>query len=79
MVQPIHKTLKAHEFAVNPYGRCIVNIIIDRNQCTVYWYFDDNKLLHFDEEVNTKIIDTTSKHVDELTVQEVKTQNTVNG
>ena len=62
------KTLKCHGFDFNKYDRCTANIIIDGKQCTIDWYFYDNKVLHFDDEVNTKIIETMTKYWDELTV-----------
>ena len=51
------KTFKSHELALNTYDRSIKNSIIDGNNCTIYWYVDNNKLLHFDGDINTKIID----------------------
>ena len=56
-------TLKSHGFAFNPYDVCIANSTINGKQCTISWYVDDNKVLHIDEEVNTKIIETISEHV----------------
>ena len=38
------------------------------NNCTIAWYYYDNKVLHIDEEVNTKIIETIAEHFGELTV-----------
>ena len=45
------------------YDRCMVNNIIDGNQCTIYWYVDDNKVLHIDEEVDTKIVETIAENL----------------
>ena len=55
------KYFKYHGFTVNPYYICTPNSIIDGKQCTIAWYVDDNKLLHIDEEMNLKIIETISQ------------------
>ena len=33
-------------FGINPYDKCIANKTINGNQCTIGWYFDDNKISH---------------------------------
>jgi hypothetical protein len=38
-------------FTVNPYDRCVVNKIIDGEQCTIIWHVDDLKLSHAKQEV----------------------------
>ena len=53
---------------VNPYDRCIENSIIDGKQCTIAWYFNDNKVLHIDENLITRIIEAIVEHFGELTV-----------
>ena len=68
MVRTIQKNLKYHGLTVNPYDRCIAKIIIYGNQCTIAYYVDYNKVLHIDEEVNNKIIDTLDKHFGKITV-----------
>ena len=62
------KTLKSQGFLINPYDRCIENSTIEDKQCTIEWYVDYNKASHVDEEVNTKVIETISKHFGNLTV-----------
>ena len=47
---------------VNTYGICIENITIGGDQCKIYWYVDDNKALHVDEDMNTRIIETIDEH-----------------
>ena len=37
-------------------------------QCTIYWYVDNNKVLHVNEDMNTRIIDKIDEHFGELTV-----------
>ncbi len=38
-------------FTVNPHNRCVVNKMIDREQCTIIWHVDDLKLSHIKQEV----------------------------
>ena len=38
----------------------------------ISWYVDDKKVLHTDEEVNKKLIDTIAKHFGEITVSRGK-------
>ena len=66
------KTLKAQGFLINPYHRCIANSNIQENLCTIVWYVDDNKVSHVDEEVNTKVFETTSENFGNLTVSRGK-------
>ena len=42
-------TLKDIGFKINPYEKCISNKTINRNQCTIGWYVDDNKISHKEE------------------------------
>ena len=44
------------EFTINSYYRCVVNQIINGQQCTIVWYVDDNKLSHMYKKVNGEII-----------------------
>ena len=60
------KTLKIHGFMVNPYYRCMENSTIKVKQCTISWYVYKNKILHIDEEVNTKVIETIVKYFGNL-------------
>ena len=71
----LYKKLKYHRFAVNTYGRCTLNSTIDRKQCTVDWYVEDNKVSHFDEELNTKIIYAIAEYFGELAVTILKNIN----
>ena len=66
------KTLKSQWFLINPYDRCISNSTIKDNQCKISWYVDNNKVLHVDEEVNTKVIETIAEHFVNLTVSRGK-------
>ena len=69
------KALKSHGFLINPYGRCIINSTIQYKQCTIAWYFGNNKVSHVDEEVNTKMIETTAKFFGNPTVSRGKKHN----
>ena len=40
-------------FVINPYDRCVVNEMINRKQCTIMWYGNDNKLYHVDPNIVT--------------------------
>ena len=51
------ETLSKEGFVINPYDRCVANKTINGKQCTVVWYVDDNKILHEDPEVVTKVIE----------------------
>ena len=66
------KTLKPQGFVVNPYDRWISNITIDGKQCTIAWYVYDNKVLHIDKHVNTRIIEAIEGYFGELTVSRGK-------
>ena len=59
------KTLKYHEFAFNAYHICIVNIIVDYKHYIIACYIYKNKVLHINEDVNTKIFETISEHFSE--------------
>ena len=53
---------------VNTYHRCIANSTISGKQCTIALYVDDNKVLHVDNNVNTRIIEVIAEHSGELTI-----------
>ena len=59
------KTLKYHEFAFNAYHICIVNIIVDYKHYIIACYIYKNKVLHINEDVNTKIFETIFEHFSE--------------
>ena len=68
------KTLKSQGFVVNPYGMRIANSTIDVKQCTLAWYVYDNKLLHVNEHVNTRIIEAIAETFGELTASRENTK-----
>ena len=44
-------TLKDMGFEINPYENCIANKMINRNQFTIGWYVDYNKISHKEAKV----------------------------
>jgi hypothetical protein len=38
-------------FTINPYDQCVVNKMINGEQCTIIWHVDDLKLSHIKQEV----------------------------
>jgi hypothetical protein len=50
-------TLQGVGFELNPYNTCITNKTIDKKQCAVAWYVDDNKISHVDPKVVTGVVD----------------------
>ena len=60
--------IKSQEFVVNPYYRCIANSAIGGKQCAVSWLADDNKLSHFDEYLNKRIIEMMAEHFGKIAV-----------
>ena len=62
-------------FKINPYDRCVVRKMIDRHQCTVVFYVDDNNISHKDPRVVTQVINSIFEHFGELTVSRGKTHN----
>jgi hypothetical protein len=47
------KSLTDIDFTINPYGPCVANKIIERNQMTICWHVNDLKASH----VKTKVMD----------------------
>ena len=48
-----HSSLKEMGFILNPYDPCVANCLINRKQCAIAWYVDDNKISHKDPDVVT--------------------------
>jgi Reverse transcriptase (RNA-dependent DNA polymerase) len=55
------KTLESYGFVINPYNRCVANIMIDGSQCTVVWHMDNLKISHKDPEVVSMVIRALDK------------------
>ena len=55
-------------FSLNPYDQCVANKIIEKKQCTLAWYVDDNKLSHVDKNVLSEVIEIAKRYFGELKV-----------
>ena len=53
--------LLEHGFKPNPYDSCVMNKMIEGEQCTVAWHVDDLKISHKKGRVVTKLIDSISE------------------
>ena len=42
--------------------------MINRNQCIIIWYVDDNKLSHVDQNIVTEMLEEIKKHFGELVI-----------
>ena len=60
--------LKNMGFALNPYDKCVANKTIDGGQCTIVFYFDNNKISHRDPKVITQVIHEIETYFRKLTV-----------
>ena len=56
------QTLEKESFIINPYDRYIANAMINRKQCTIVWYINDNKLSHKDPKDITEILEIMKNH-----------------
>ena len=54
-------------FEINPYDCCVANAMFEGKQCTLAWYFDDNKLLHINPKVVDMVLKRITEHFGELT------------
>jgi hypothetical protein len=75
--ESLHGTLKNMGFTENKYDKCVVNKIINGNQCTVTWHVDDLKISHVDSNVVTDIIKQIEKVYGEMTTKRGKTHTYV--
>ena len=62
------ETLSKEGLIINQYNKCVANKIINRKQCIILWYADDNKISRKDPKVVTKVINIIKRHFGELTV-----------
>ena len=60
--------LKGEGYALNNCDKCIANKIIDRKQCTIAWYIDDNKVSHVDPNVVDGVLNMIRALFGEITV-----------
>ena len=61
-------TLKSEGFVVNPYDFCVANKVINRKQCTITWYVDDNKLSHDDPKVMDSVLSMIKRYFGDITI-----------
>jgi hypothetical protein len=61
-------TLQGMGFKINPYDKCVANMMVNGKQCTIAWYVDDNKVSHMDPSVVTKVIEKVEEHFGKMTV-----------
>ena len=62
-------TLKDLSFEVNPYHRCVANVMINGKQCTLGWYLDDTKLSHMDPKIVNMILEKVTEQFGKLTTR----------
>ena len=62
--------LKGMGFKLNPYDRYKANKMIDRKQCTIAWYVDNNKISHVDSKVMTLVLEVIKEHFGELVISQ---------
>ena len=48
--------LEKEGFVKNSYEKCVANKIINREQCTIFWNVDKNKVSHKDSKVGDEVI-----------------------
>ena len=61
-------TLGKEVFVFNLYDLCVANKIIDGKQCTIYWYIDDNKISHADENFVTDVLEKMKEHFGDIKI-----------
>ena len=44
------------DFKLNLYNICVANKVVNWEQCTFFWYVDENKVLYVEEKVNDEIV-----------------------
>jgi hypothetical protein len=61
-------TLAQMGFELNPCDTCVANKIVNRKQCTIAWFFDDNKMSHVDSKVVTEVVEKIEERFGKMTV-----------
>ena len=64
--------LKGMGFELNEYDPCVANKVINRKQCTIAWYVDDNKISHEDSTVVDEVITKIEERFGKMTVKRGK-------
>ena len=60
--------MEKESFVLNTYEKCTANKITNGKYCTIQWYVDNNKVIHFSENVIIEVIGITKKSFGELVV-----------
>ena len=60
--------LKDMGFILNPYDKCVANKMVNKSQCTVVWYVDDNKISHLDSKVVDDVLNKIERRFGKLTI-----------
>ena len=60
---------------INQYDRCVSKKIINGNQCTIFWYIDDNKLSYINPKVITNVLEVIEGHFETLVVHKDGVEN----
>jgi hypothetical protein len=60
-------TLERIGFKLNPYEPCMANCMIEGKKCTIAWDVDDNKILHVEPDVVSKVISKIDSVFDKMT------------
>ena len=55
-------------FQINPYDMCVANKHINRKQCTIDWYLDDNNVSHVEQELIDDVINNVEEIFPGLTI-----------
>ena len=55
-------------FVLNPYNAYVTNKTINKKQCMIVWYVNDNKISHVDHEAVSNTIKIIEKRFGKMTV-----------
>jgi hypothetical protein len=58
--------IDTHGFVRNEYVWCVVNKVIDGEQCTIVWYVDDMKVLHVNSDIVTQQLEVIQQEFGQL-------------
>ena len=56
------KTLKYEGYELNEYDKCVAKKTINRKECTVVWYVDNNRASHVESKFIDNILEIIKKH-----------------
>ena len=67
-----YETLQNNGFDINPYDKYAVNNVINRKQCILARYVDENKLSHVEKKVVDEILEILKRDLGYLNIQQGK-------